>query len=175
MKQGRKANISGEKNEKNVTKELKSLGFKIYNYKDIKNNPEIIKKSKYCAVKQYPYETIYDKEVKKENPEYVSKSRMDLRLFNNENNTTLDVECKIQEVAGSADEKFPYSLMNLYSSDSSMSYFLIQGNGFKDKAKLFVKNSIKNKYFKQFAHHEGKIVESGDIENFLEFVMDNFV
>lgn len=173
MKQGTKANLNGENAEKDLETLLKSYGFAVFTYSDFNKNPNIVKNFNYYAIRQYPYETVYDKAIKKVNPEYKSKSRLDFKLFNKVKNTVANIELKEQTVNGSADEKIPFCLENLYNSHANMGILVLEGNGFKKGVKLWAKSIIESGKYK---NGNCENVHSCDsIEETMKIIIDEFV
>lgn len=173
MNQGTQANINGNKAEKVLSDLLKSYGFYVCTYKEYITNPKKIKSFKYIAVSQFPYETVYDKAMKEIDPDYKPKSRFDYKLFNLENNKEAQIEIKEQQINGSADEKIPYCLENLYNSDADMGLLILIGNGFKKGAKVWAKSIIKSGKYKN--GHCENVYCCDSFEEALEVIIDDFV
>jgi hypothetical protein len=129
MKQGTKANKSGLKLESQVEnliiKNLKVDSEYASRYKSREDNEDIL-------LKNVPYTNIYGN----------TKCRSEFVLCYK--SRKVRIECKTQHSAGSVDEKLPYLYMNFTQTiPESEAIIVIEGNGFKQGAKEWLKTNCK--------------------------------
>ena len=126
MKQGTKANESGLKLENKV----ESL---IYN--KLRIVPRYFSRTKErenVLLKNVPYTNIYGNTRCRSEFVCCYKSR------------TIRIECKTQHASGSVDEKLPYLYMNFTKSiPEKEAIIIVEGEGFKDGAKDWLRESCK--------------------------------
>jgi len=99
-------------------------------------------------IRQYPYTTMYG-----------HNGRLDYML--NHGGKSYFIECKLQTVAGSVDEKLPYTLMNMNQHDG-VKIIVIDGDGWKDGAVDWLYDASKT-----------TDVLVMDLENFEKFIEKN--
>ncbi len=77
---------------------------------------------------------------------YNSKWNVDFTIHN-PNNTpiSLIIECKWQQVGGSVDEKYPYTVANIKEQSPYPAIILLDGGGYKSGAEQWMKKQIDNK------------------------------
>lgn len=123
---GHVANKNGRVLEDAVRSIAKTHGYKETNYKDwIKLNKPIN-----YLVDSVPYITIYGTTGKTE------------FLFATSTGN-IRVECKWQQSAGSVDEKYPYLFENMKTVDENTVIIILDGNGYKRKAKEWLDTKCK--------------------------------
>lgn len=81
-------------------------------------------------IRQYPYTTMYG-----------HNGRLDYML--NYDGKSYFIECKLQTVGGSVDEKLPYTLMNM-NQHEGVKIIVIDGDGWKNGAVEWLYNASKN-------------------------------
>lgn len=133
--QGRAANISGKYLEDRVENILQDWGY-ICTKEIIQDTP--------CFIKQHKvFRNVYN-----------NVMRSDFFVFHPEKYPQgMIIECKQQDSAGSADEKFPFLFLSLQSTGLP-AIVLAQGSGFKETALLWCEEQAKNHaWFKFFRGH----------------------
>ena len=135
MGKGRSANITGNQLEVAVQTVLLNKGFEIEMYRKWEKNPE--KYGKELLLKNVPFETIYG-----------HKGNTEFLLISEKYNLRIRIECKWQQSAGSVDEKLPYLYLNTIEAMPEKDIMvLIDGDGFKKGAKIWLRNAVKEKLY----------------------------
>lgn len=129
VKQGRRANRSGNTLEKTITATLQTKGFQAVPYREYNKHPERFgTELLLCNV---PYKTIYGHSG---NTEFLLRSE----------NYALEIriECKWQQAAGSVDEKFPYVYLNCIEAMPEKHIIIVaDGDGAKAGALKWLRDS----------------------------------
>lgn len=77
---------------------------------------------------------------------YDTKWNIDFVVHNPEKQPiSLIIECKWQQVGGSVDEKYPYTVQNIKEQSPYPAIILLDGDGYKNGAKEWLKKQIDNK------------------------------
>jgi len=84
------------------------------------------------------------------------------------------VECRGQQVAGTADEKFPLLYLNCLEAEYNEIIIVIEGNGFKDGAVEWLYNAVSNKLYRDKEKHANKNIQVMTINEFSDWVKANF-
>jgi len=129
--QGSKANSNGKRLEDMVEAELNKYGISSLSYSDWLNGVVRVPKGvKGMLFKNVPYTNVYG-----------ANSRGEFLLFL-QGLADTRIECRSQTVAGSVDEKLPYFLENCKAFDEKNVIVVLEGNGYKAKAKeWFIENA----------------------------------
>lgn len=131
--QGSKANSNGMRLENLVEEELVKYGITSLQYSDFVNGDltaPIPGSDKGVLFKNVPYTNVYG-----------ANGRGEFLLFLR-GIPDIRIECRSQTVAGSVDEKLPYLLENCKIFDEKNVIVVLEGNGFKTKAKeWFIENA----------------------------------
>lgn len=127
MNQGTKANVSGAKLEHRVQSMVTStLGLEAKYFSRTKVRDNIL-------LKAVPYTNIYGSD----------RCRSEFVIC--KNGRKIRVECKAQHASGSVDEKLPYLYLNFTSSiKEEEAVIVVEGDGFKEGAKAWLKEKCKN-------------------------------
>lgn len=135
MEKGKFTNITGNQLEVAVQTVLLGKGFEIEMYRKWAKNPENYGEE--LLLKNVPFTTIYGHGG---NTEFLLVSKKyDLRIR---------IECKWQQSAGSVDEKLPYLYLNTIEAMPEKDVMiLIDGDGFKAGAKVWLRNAVKEKLY----------------------------
>lgn len=135
MKKGRKTNITGSQLEKAVQTVLLEKGFEIEMYRKWKANTDSYGKE--LLLKNVPFTTIYG-----------HRGNTEFLLLSEKYNLKIRIECKWQQSSGSVDEKLPYLYLNTIEAMPEKDIMiLIDGDGFKPGAKIWLKNAIEQKLY----------------------------
>ena len=121
---GHTANLNGNDFEASVESVINSKT----GYSSVINSKA--KRKTDVLIRQYAYTTMYGHD-----------GRLDYML--NYGGKSYFIECKLQTVAGSVDEKLPYTLMNMNQHDG-VKIIIIDGDGWKDGAVDWLYNASKN-------------------------------
>ena len=126
--QGSKANKNGQKLEHMVEAELCKYGIEsLYYTEELDNVSDDVKG---FLFKNVPYTTIYGSR---------GRGEFVLSLLNFPD---IRIECRSQSVAGSVDEKLPYLLENCKAFEEEIVIVVLEGNGYKTRAKeWFIENA----------------------------------
>ena len=146
--QGSKANENGQKLEDLVEAELCKYGVKVLAYSSwLDDLEELDPTTEGVLFKNVPYTNVYG-----------SRGRGEFLLFLRGFADTR-IECRSQTVSGSVDEKLPYLLENCKVFDEKNVIVVLEGNGFKTKAKeWFIENAhaVKSKNINVMSFKEFK-------------------
>ena len=129
--QGKMANVNGLRLENVVLHEIKK-----YNFNDIMHS-KLADKTKLpqnTVVKRVPFNSIYNKRQGNNRGKKLAKSYSEFVIVTEA--TSIRIECKSQNTAGSVDEKIPYIFANCkdgYIEDYII--IIIEGEGFKSGTK----------------------------------------
>lgn len=129
--QGSKANKNGKRLEDLVEAELCKYNIDVLAYNEWANDvTKISDDAKGVLITNAPYINVYG-----------SRSRGEFLLFLNGFLDTR-IECRSQVVGGSVDEKLPYLLENCKAFDEKNVIVVLEGNGYRTKAKeWFIENA----------------------------------
>lgn len=153
MERGRKTNITGNQLEIALQTVLQNKGFEIVMYRVWEKNKE--KYGKELLLKNVPYETIYN-----------HKGNTEFLLLSEQYGLKMRIECKWQQSAGSVDEKLPYLYLNAIEKMPEKDIMiLIDGDGFKKGAKMWLRNAVKDRLY---------INESNKDKNVIVFDLTEF-
>jgi hypothetical protein len=97
LSDGAESNLSGQFLEHIVKAEAERRGFLVVDYAHELDNGDLFTQA--LLIRNVPYQSIYGS---------ASRSEFVLQYFGRR----IRVECRVQEVSGSVDEKFPYFYMN---------------------------------------------------------------
>lgn len=143
--QGALANASGNILEQTVTTVFHKKGFEIVKYREWEKKQDGYGKE--LILTNVPFTTIYKH---KGNTEFLAKSErygLDIRI-----------ECKWQQVAGSVDEKLPYLYLNtIEAMPEKHIVIIIDGEGFKEGAKQWLRDAVKDKKYTDTSNRDKKI------------------
>ena len=135
MKKGRQTNITGTQLEKTVQTVLMEKGFELEMYRKWEKNPRDYGKE--LLLKNVPFTTIYE-----------HGGNTEFLLLSEKYNSRIRIECKWQQSAGSVDEKLPYLYLNtIEAMPEKEIIILIDGDGFKEGAKTWLRNAVKEKLY----------------------------
>ena len=135
MSKGQKTNITGTQLEKAVQTVLSGKGFQIEMFRKWKMNPENYGKE--LLLKNVPFTTIYG-----------HGGNTEFLLLSEKHNLQIRIECKWQQSAGSVDEKLPYLYLNTIEAMPEKDIMiLIDGDGFKQGAKTWLRNAVNKKLY----------------------------
>lgn len=105
---------------------------------EILTSPQLEKKketpSKYVLTKA-KYKSIYNHD-----------TSSDFLIVNFETNLRLRVDVKFQKSSGSVDEKLPYFYLNSVITHTDDVLFIVEGDGFKRGAKLWLKEQVASQW-----------------------------
>lgn len=129
--QGSRANSNGKRLENSVETELNKYGIDSLSYAEWLNGNALIPKGvKGILFKNVPYTNVYG-----------SNSRGEFLLFL-QGVADTRIECRSQTVSGSVDEKLPYLLENCKVFEEKNVIVVLEGSGYKAKAKeWFIENA----------------------------------
>ena len=133
ISQGAQANKNGKVFEQMMIPIFKNSGFEIFKETDL--TKKSVKAKLAAGLKKYvitnaSYITIY-----------ASGGRTEFVIVDDPRR--IRVEAKYQTAAGSVDEKFPYMLLNgIYQYPESEIIFVVDGGGYKQGARDWLKNKI---------------------------------
>lgn len=146
--QGSKANVNGRRLENLVEEVINKCGIESLSYSNwLDGLSHIPGKAKGILFKNVPYTNVYG-----------SNSRGEFLLFFHDCPDTR-IECRSQVVSGSVDEKLPYLLENCKVFNEKNVIVVLEGNGFKTKAKeWFIENAhaVKSKNINVMSFKEFK-------------------
>ncbi len=133
VRQGRRANRSGNTLEKSILSIMQTKGFEAVPYSSFVKCP-----SRYGAevlLRDVPYKTIYG---------HTGKTEFLLQSQNL--GIKIRIECKWQQTAGSVDEKFPYVYLNCIEAMPETDIIIVaDGAGAKAGALQWLKKAAANK------------------------------
>lgn len=146
--QGAKANVNGRRLENLVEEVINECGIESLSYANwLDGLSHIPIDAKGVLFRNVPYTNVYG-----------ANSRGEFLLFFRDHPDTR-IECRSQVVAGSVDEKLPYLLENCKVFDEKNVIVVLEGNGFKTKAKeWFIENAhaVKSKNINVMSFKEFK-------------------
>lgn len=146
MAKGRSANITGNQLEIAVQTVLLNKGFEIEMYRKWQKNPKNYGKE--LLLKNVPFETIYG-----------HRGNTEFLLISEKYNLRIRIECKWQQSAGSVDEKLPYLYLNTIEAMPEKDIMiLIDGDGFKKGAKIWLRNAVKQKLYTNETNNDTNIM-----------------
>ncbi len=132
MKQGTRANYTGNRLEQFVETTLSSLGY------------TFIDKKKFKAAK-YLEQPIYTKQYFLGTNIYNTKIYCDFVLYHpNKHPECLVIECKWQQSGGSVDEKYPYLILNIQHKYPHKTMLVLDGGGYKKGAENWMRSQVGN-------------------------------
>ena len=126
---GKKANLTGQFLEDFVEQLL------------IRNEYNKISSNDYIN-KLYLGNKVYSKQAMLAKTIYESNWKMDFVISNQRKDLNLGIECKWQQSAGSVDEKYPYTVLNIKKKSPIPCIIVIDGGGYKQEAYKWLKNQI---------------------------------
>lgn len=155
--QGQNANKSGKWLEEQVEGTLKGLGINTIPYSKVgtRFGKKILEENAPgFLLKNVPYINMYGGE---------SRGEFVLQL---KDYGPIRIECRMQTVAGSVDEKLPYLIGNCYSFKEKEVILVIEGDGMRSAAKRFITNAARAIAYKdvrvftlnQFKHWANKTI-----------------
>jgi len=134
-KQGTLANESGNILEQTVKNIFSNKGFEIDYYRNWEKNPE--KYGKELLLLNIPFTTIYN-----------HRGFTEFLAISEKYNFKTRIECKWQQSSGSVDEKLPYLYLNaIEKMPEDHIVIVIDGEGFKEGAKTWLKQAAKEKKY----------------------------
>ena len=140
---------NGSNLESFVNGTLSNLGFINIDFKTWEKTKP---KGKYL-IKHFPYTSIYETKCKTE-------------FLIQDDDRFIRIECKWQQVSGSVDEKFAYMYLNAVCKwQENEIILLIDGNGYRQNALEWIKNSAKNKLY--YPDNCDKVIKVWDMREFL--------
>lgn len=161
MEKGRKTNITGNQLEVALQTVLMNKGFEIVMYREWDKNKD--KYGKELLLKNVPYDTIYH-----------HKGNTEFLLISEKYDLKIRIECKWQQSAGSVDEKLPYLYLNaIESMPEKEIMILIDGDGFKKGAKMWLRNAVKEKLYTDETNKD-KNVTVFDLTEFFTWANNKF-
>jgi hypothetical protein len=138
LSQGAKANVDGKELENEVEKFLNDRGISSVYYRDWENdNYTISLNTSGILLKNVPYPNVYGGNGRGEFVLSVD-GRSDVRI-----------ECRLQNVSGSVDEKFPYLFETACAFEERVVILVVEGNGFKKGAVAWLKNKCASIMYKK--------------------------
>jgi hypothetical protein len=146
LSQGGLANRSGSVLEGIVKGALAPHGFNIVQNRDLSQLSE--EEQGELLIQNYPYTTLYG-----------SRGKTEFLLKSRKHNLVVRIECKWQQSAGSVDEKLPHlylSAINAMPEDNII--ILIDGDGFRDGAIAWLRNSVDNRLYIPEEKHNKNIM-----------------
>lgn len=115
---------------------------------------EFIEKNKF-KVAMALNQKIYTRQLHLTQTIYDTKWNIDFVVHNPEKQPiSLIIECKWQQVGGSVDEKYPYTVQNIKEQSPYPAIILLDGEGYKGGAKDWLKKQIDNKLLGVFSMGE---------------------
>lgn len=106
---------------------------------------EFIEKNKF-NVAMTLNQKIYTRQLVLAQTIYNTKWNVDFVIHNPEKQPiSLIIECKWQQVGGSVDEKYPYTVQNIKEQSPYPAIILLDGEGYKGGAKEWLKKQVDNK------------------------------
>jgi len=144
---------TGLKLEQEIADRISILGYEVISHTNWKKTNRT---GKYL-IKNFPYSSIYDGHTGK--TEFVMQ----------DNDRKIRIECKWQEVNGSADEKFPYVYLNaLFNWQEEEIIIVVEGNGYKKGAKEWIRKVVDGKLF----HPENcsKVIRVMNLQEFDDWI-----
>ncbi len=152
--QGNRANSTGKVLEQTVVSTFSVKGFKVVNYRVWEKNKDKVDYGDELLLENVPFTSIYGHSG---NTEFLLKSK--------KYNLEMRIECKWQASAGSVDEKFPYLYLNcIEAMPESDILIIIDGNGYKEGALKWLKESAATKKYQEKTEKNIKIF------NLVEFI-----
>ncbi len=135
MSQGSKANKTGVVLENIVISTLKAHGFEVVPFNEFIKKPG--KYGRELLLKHAPYKTLYG-----------SKGYTEFLLLSKIHDLEIRIECKWQQSAGSVDEKLPHLYLSCVETvPEDEVIILIDGDGFREGAKEWLRNAAKNRKY----------------------------
>lgn len=126
---------SGGQLEGSVRGVLKGKGFEIVKFREWEKNKE--KYGEELLLENVPFTTVYG-----------HKGNTEFLLLSKKYNLEIRIECKWQQTAGSVDEKLPYLYLNcIEAMPEKTILILIDGDGWKDGAKKWLRDAVDNKKY----------------------------
>ena len=77
----------------------------------------------------------------------------------------LIIECKWQQIAGSVDEKYPYTVQNIRERYPCRTIILLDGNGYKPGAKEWLCSQVDDKLLAVFSMSEFQTVSESELQS----------
>lgn len=154
--QGQRANKEGRKLENKVEDLLIDKGVVSLKYTQVgaKTGKLISSNTPGFLLKNVPYTNMYG-----------GKSRGEFVLQIN-NRGPIRIECRSQHVGGSVDEKIPYLIGNCLSFDEKEVILVIDGDGIRSVARMFLKNATK-----AIAHKHISVMTLPQFSNWVDRVL----
>jgi hypothetical protein len=145
IKKSKRTTASGKILEQTVETVCREKGFNIVNYHKWKKKPD--KFGNELLLTNVPYETIYK-----------HKGKTEFLLKSSRYHLEIRIECKWQQVNGSADEKLPYLYLNaIEAMPEKHIIVIIDGDGWKKGAIPWIKESAKKRKYTAFDNTDKKI------------------
>lgn len=136
---------SGMVFENTVKSVFQSKHYDILSYSQWNKNPDLFKRD--VLLTNVPYKTIYG-----------HNGRTEFLILSESKGLKTRVEMKWQQTSGSVDEKLPYLYLNaLFTMPESHIIIVIDGEGFKEGAIRWLKDSVAKKYLVDPAMPEKRI------------------
>jgi hypothetical protein len=160
---------TGKLLEDAIEKYLRSLKFNIIKYSEFKNNKNncFNKFGNKIVIKNYPYNSIY--EGCNARTEFMVMIRC-LDESDIEQITRFPIECKIQLVSGTVDEKYGTLLLNCLNREEDLIIIILEGNGAREGAKNFLRGDWKNKFPILAKNYSNKTIKTLDCKSFKLFI-----
>lgn len=98
---------------------------------------------------------------------YESKSRSPFKVVDTDKNITERIEITYQKSQGSVDSKFPYFYLNAALGHNDNVIMLVDGGGYKKKAREWLKNNIEKRWLLE-KDKEIKLVNLGEFLSYIE-------
>jgi hypothetical protein len=137
MKQGSKANFTGKGLEDDVENFLADKGIQSMMFSDWAHDREpILLGTDGILLKNVPYTTIYGGNGRGEFVLSVN-GKKDVRI-----------ECRLQNVAGSVDEKLPYLFETAIAFEERIVILVVEGDGYKKGAKEWLRSRCEGVLYK---------------------------
>lgn len=129
---GQEANRSGLLLHNGVAQEFKVRGVPLLSYADNMGNEDFFARRR--LIEGAPYTTIYDR---KKNGDFLYVCEQGTASL------SVRIQCMAQHSSGSADEKIPYLLLNALKMQEHHIWLVLDGDGFKDGAREWLKNQAR--------------------------------
>lgn len=138
MKQGTRANYTGNALERVIQQSLEANGY------------TFVEKKKFDTAR-YLEQPIYSMQYPIGKSVYETKLYCDFIIYHPERHPqSLVIESKWQESSGSVDEKFPYLVLNIREQYPCATIIVLDGGGFKKGAEEWIRKQVDEKLIHVF-------------------------
>lgn len=161
LSQGARANVAGKAYEDILINLFEAYGYEVIKWAKWRDRGVDLDHSGKVAIQQFPYESVYHHNGK---TEYL--------LVNNDRGQITRIELKTQRSAGSKDECLPYLYLNsVYAYPEDNVILLIEGDGFKPGAKVWLKDAVEGRWL--LDEDDPKDIKMLDLSGFVQYFIVN--